>query len=339
MLINRVFNKRGSMTRSDAPVITVLTAPGEPEPPGTDAIRARAEVRFASDEASLRETLPGTQVMMVTDFRTEALAAAWGAADRLEWIHATSAGVDALMFPALIDSKVKVTNARGIFDRSIAEYVLCTILMFAKDFPRSMRLQADHQWQHRDTERAEGGQVLIVGAGSIGRQIARLVRGIGMKPHGVARRARQGDDDFVAVHANEELRERLSLADYVVIAAPLTPQTQGLFDASAFAAMKSSARLINIGRGPIVNTADLVTALGNGDIAGAALDVFEEEPLPENHPLWSLDNAILTPHMSGDFIGWRRALTDQFLDNFDRWQRGESQFNEVDKKLGYASSN
>ncbi|WP_166269016.1 D-2-hydroxyacid dehydrogenase [Marinobacter caseinilyticus] len=326
------------MARPDKPpVVTVLTAPGEPEPPGLNALRARAEVRFASDEDSLRATLPGTQVMMVTDFRTEALVAAWPEADQLEWIHATSAGVDALMFPALIDGPVKVTNARGIFDRTIAEYVLCTILMFAKDFPHSIRLQLEHRWEHRDTERAEGKRVLIVGAGSIGRQIARLVGAIGLVPHGIARSARSDDPDFEAVHGNDELFDQLALADYVVIAAPLTPQTEGLFDSRAFEAMKSTARLINIGRGPVVNTADLLDALNYHMIAGAALDVFEEEPLPSDHPLWAMENVIMTAHMSGDFIGWRRALTDQFLDNFDRWQAGDALFNEVDKRLGYAA--
>jgi len=326
------------MTHPNKPVVTVLTAPDEPEPPGMEALRARAEVRFAFDEPTLRETLPGTDIMMVTDFRTEALEAAWESADKLKWIHATSAGVDALMFPALIQGNVVVTNARGIFDRTIAEYVLCTILMFAKDFPNSIRLQMKHQWKHRDTERAEGKQVLVVGAGSIGRQIGRLVAAAGLHPHGIARTPRQDDPDFVAVHGNDDLYEQLGHADFVVIAAPLTPQTEGLFDEKAFKAMKPSARLINIGRGPIVNTDALITALRNGDIAGAGLDVFEEEPLPENHPLWDMENVTMTAHMAGDFIGWKRALTDQFLENFDRWHAGGDLFNLVNKELGYAGS-
>lgn len=325
------------MTQHSKPVVTVLTAPGEKEPPGMDALRARAEVRFASDEPTLRETLPGTDVMMVTDFRTEALAAAWPSADKLKWIHATSAGVDALMFPDLINGDVVVTNARGIFDRTIAEYVLCTILMFAKDFPRSLKLQSEHKWQHRDTERAAGKQVLVVGAGSIGGQIARLCKAAGLKPHGIARKPRHDDPDFIAVHGNDDLTEQLGLADFVVIAAPLTPQTEGLFDEKAFQAMRKSARLINIGRGPVVKTDELIKALNDGEIAGAALDVFEEEPLPEDHPLWDMDNVIMTAHMAGDFIGWKRALTDQFLENLDRWHKGEELFNFVDKKLGYAS--
>ena len=326
------------MTQRSKPVVTVLTAPGEQQPPGMDALTARAEVRFACDEQTLRDTLPGTDVMMVTDFRTEALEAAWPCADKLQWIHATSAGVDALMFPGLIESDVVVTNARGIFDRAIAEYVLCTILMFAKDFPNSIRLQHRHEWKHRDTERAEGKQVLVVGAGSIGRQIGRLVGAAGLQPHGVARTPRHDDPDFAAVHGNDDLFNQLPHYDFVVIAAPLTSQTEGLFNHKAFKAMRNSARLINIGRGPIVKTDDLIVALEDREIAGAALDVFEEEPLPKGHPLWDMENVIMTAHMAGDFIGWKRALTDQFLENFDLWHKGRDLFNLVDKELGYAGS-
>ena len=140
---------------------------------------------------------------------------------------------------------------------------------------------------------------------------------------------------FRAVFANGE---KFVSRGFVVIAAPLTPQTEGLFDAKAFAAMKKTARLINIGRGPIVNTEALLKALDDGEIAGAGLDVFEEEPLPSDHPLWQRENVIMTAHMAGDFIGWKRALTDQFLENFDRWHKRGELFNLVNKELGYAGS-
>ena len=324
------------MSQQPNRVITVLTAPGDPEPPGMDALRTRAEVRFAYDTASLQATLPGTDVLLVTDFRTEALAAAWPKADKVQWIHAASTGVDALMFPALIDGPVIVSNASGTFDYAIAEYVLCSVLMFAKDFHNSVRLQVQHQWQHRTTERVDGKRVLVVGAGSIGRKIAQMLSAVGMQVHGTARTERAHDPDFITVRSNTELHTELAYADYVVIAAPLTPQTQGMFDSAAFKAMRSSARLINIGRGPIVNTADLVTALRDGEIAGAGLDVFEQEPLPESHPLWDMENVIMTAHMAGDAVGWEQALTDQFIDNFDGWLAGKDIFNQVNKKLGYA---
>ncbi|MAL99693.1 D-2-hydroxyacid dehydrogenase [Hydrocarboniclastica marina] len=323
------------MMEKAKPVVTVLGAPDEPQPPGIELLDGHVEVRSACDEASLRETLPGTQILLVTDFRTEALRAAWPSADSLQWVHATSAGVDALLIPELVDSDIPVTNAQGIFDKSIAEYVLGAILIFAKDFHGSLAYQRNHQWKHRDTERALGKRVLVVGAGSIGREIAKLTSAIGMEVYGVARRARRDDPDFKEVFASEYLHEQLGLADYVVLSMPLTPATEGMFGPEEFAAMKPEGRFINIARGAIVQTQALVEALEKGRIAGAALDVFEQEPLPAEHRLWDFDNVIMTAHMAGDFIGWRVALIEQFMANLAHWQKGEKLFNQVDKKLGY----
>ena len=321
------------------PVVTVLTAPGEDEPPGLAPLHEQAHVRFAQDEASLREHLPETSILLVTDFRTEAFQSAWSSAQKLQWVHATSAGVDAVLFPEIKDSDVTITNARGIFDRSIAEYVLGVILAFAKDTKRNIELQQDRQWQHRDTERVLDKKLLVVGAGSIGRQIAKLCGAVGMQVDGIARSARDSDPDFNAVHANDALHQQLGKADYVVVAAPLTPQTQGLFGAAEFATMQRHARFINIGRGPIVQTDALVAALEDGQIAGAGLDVFEQEPLPKNHPLWRMHNVLMSAHMAGDFIGWREALSTQFLGNLARWKAGEPLQNIVDKGRGYVPSN
>ncbi|PWG62152.1 D-2-hydroxyacid dehydrogenase [Sediminicurvatus halobius] len=320
------------------PVVAVLTAPGEDLPPGMDALEGEAELRHATDGASLRAVLPGTRVLCVTDFRTDALGEAWDAADSLEWIHATSAGVDAILTPTVRASNLPVTNARGVFDRPIAEFVLGHIIAFCKDFRGNLELQQRHEWRHRDTERVEGRRVLVVGAGAIGRQIARLCRAVGLEVDGMGRSARPGDEDFGAIHAQSELHQRLPGYDFVVVAAPLTPATEGLFDAAAFAAMAPEARFINIGRGPIVRTDDLVAALREGRIAGAALDVFEEEPLPSDHPLWDLPNTHLSAHMAGDVIGWRRSLSEQFIDNFRRWRRGDPLRNLVDKEQGFVPS-
>lgn len=317
--------------------ITVLSdAPDGP--PGMDRLDGLAEIVMAHDEASLRRALPGSQILLVTDFRTDALEAAWDAADSLEWVHAASAGVDQLMFDALIDSDIPVTNAQGIFDRNIAEYVLTQILMFAKDSANNLIYQQAERWVHRDTETIERKQVLVVGAGSIGHAIGRLCQAAGMQVSGVARRAREADDVFDAVYAQTDLDELLPKADYVVVAAPLTESTEGLFDAPRFAAMAAHARFINIGRGAIVVTEDLVAALEANEIAGAALDVFETEPLPAGHPLWSMDNVLISAHMAGDFIGWREALIDQFIDNLSRWRNGQALFNRVSKRYGYAPS-
>lgn len=317
------------------PRITVLSSSAD-GPPALERLQRHGDIHVAHDEATLRNALPGSEILLVTDFRTEALEAAWPAADSLRWVHAASAGVDQLMFDALIDSDIPVTNAQGIFDRSIAEYVLGAILMFAKDTRNNIHYQQQRRWTHRDTESIHGKRLVVAGAGSIGREIARLCKAVGMDVIGIARRARDADDVFSAVHAAEDIDTHLPDADYVVVAAPLTEATEHWFDTTRFAAMAPHARFINIGRGPIVVTDDLVAALGDGSIAGAALDVFEQEPLPADHPLWALDNVLISAHMAGDFIGWREALMDQFLDNLARWRRGDDLFNQVSKRHGYA---
>jgi phosphoglycerate dehydrogenase-like enzyme len=300
-----------------------------------DELSDEASFDVATDARGLKRIIRDAEVLLVTDFRTDAVEEAWPDADNVKWIHATSAGVDKVLVPAVVDSDVPVTNARGIFDRSIADYVVGSVFFFAKDFAGNLRYQREHRWCHRETELVEDARMLVVGAGSVGRSIAQVARGVGMRVSGTASRARDDDPDFESVYASDDLLEVLPDADYVVIAAPLTDSTRKLFGPDAFAAMKSTARLVNIGRGPIVDTDALVDALESGGIAGAALDVFEQEPLPEGHPLWDMPNVMMSAHMAGDFIGWERALIDQFADNFRRWKNGDELFNEVDKKRGY----
>jgi phosphoglycerate dehydrogenase-like enzyme len=320
---------------SEAPVLAVLC--GDARPPDMRAIEAEAVVRY-TDAAGLAEALPGAHALFVYDFLSTAVPGAWPAADRLRWLHIASAGVDPVLFPGLRDSDVVLTNSRGVFDGAIAEYVLGVILAFAKDFTRSRELQWRKQWQHRESERISGRRVLVVGTGPIGRSIARLLRVAGMDVAGAGRRAREDDPDFGTVHASAELVRHLPEADYVVAVAPLTEQTKGMFDAAAFAAMKPGARFVNVGRGELVVTQDLVDALRDGSLGGAALDVFETEPLPPESPLWTLSNVMISPHMSGDFIGWRNTLVEVFADNFRRWRAGEPLRNVVDKRLGYVPS-
>lgn len=310
--------------------VVVLVAPGESELAGLDGLPGEVEVQTVSAEADLREALPHADVLVVTDFRTGLLERCWPANPKIKWVHATSAGVDALLFPALAESDIPITNAKGIFDRGIAEYVLGAVLLFAKDTMGNLALQREHRWQHRDTEMIDQRRALIVGAGSIGGEVARLLKAVGMQVTGIARRARE-DVNFDVVLGNDCLFDCLSVADYVVITAPLTEDTQGLFDDRAFAAMKSGARLINVGRGPIVQTEALLAALQSGHLAGAALDVFEQEPVPEDHPLWEQPSVMMSAHMAGDFIGWQTALGEQFVANFKGWQQGQALFNQVKK--------
>ncbi|MCP9948796.1 D-2-hydroxyacid dehydrogenase [Actinomadura madurae] len=297
-----------------------------------------ARVRYVR-ETELAEALPGADVLFMWDFLSDALAGAWPASGGPGWVHIASAGVDRLMFPALIESETKVTNSRGVFDEPIAEYVLGLVLAFAKDLPGTLRLQGERRWRHRETERVTGSRALVVGTGPIGRAIGRRLSAAGLAVTGAGRTARDADPDLGLVHPMERLDEALAEADYVVLAAPLTPRTRGMIDAAALDRMRPSARLINVGRGALVAEPDLVKALRARRIAGAALDVFEDEPLPPSSPLWDMPNVIVSPHMSGDVIGWRDELVRLFAANLGRYVSGRPLRNVVDKRLGYVGSN
>ena len=316
------------------PVVAVLYK--DHLPPGMEDVEAAAEVRYATAD-QLAEALDGAQVLFLWDFFSSALEDAWHAAGSLEWIHVAAAGVDKLLFQDLRDSGVVVTNARGIFDRPIAEFVLAGMLAFAKDLPGLLSLQRERTWQHRETERLESGRALIVGTGAIGREIARVLKALGLQVAGAGRTARSDDVDFGDVYASSELAAVVGDFDWVVMVAPLTEETMHLVDAAVLQAMKPTARLVNVGRGACVDTDALVAALQSGAIAGAALDVFETEPLPADHALWAMDNVIISPHLSGDARGWLPQLAGQFADNFDRYIRQQPLENMIDKTLGFAA--
>lgn len=324
----------------------LLVLHGEEPPPENarlDDPRLGEIVHATADDLHVK--LPGTDVLLVWDLFSEALASAWPKADSLTWVHAATTGVDNLMFPELVDSDVVVTNSRGVFDEPIAEYVLGLVLAFAKDFPRSWEYQRERHWEHRETERVSGKRALVVGTGPIGRHIARKLAAVGLQVHAGGSRAREGDEDFrtIVESATAErgtdgaptLYRELPEADYVIIAAPLTDATHGLVDARFLDLMKPTARLINVARGPIVVQNALVAALDDEVIAGAALDVFESEPLKAISPLWGLPGSIVSPHMSGDVIGWRDDLADLFRDNLVRYLDGRELRNVVDKGRGY----
>lgn len=322
------------MAATARPVVAVLYK--DTLPPGMEDVEAAAEVRYATADR-LAEALDGAQVLFLWDFFSSALEDVWHAAGTLEWIHVAAAGVDKLLFGDLRESGVVVTNARGIFDRPIAEFVLTGMLAFAKDLPGLLSLQRERTWQHRETERLESGRALIIGTGAIGREIARVLKAVGLRVAGAGRTARSGDPDFGEVYASSELATVAGDFDWLVVVAPLTDQTRHLINAPVLEAMKPTARLINVGRGASVDTDALVRALQAGSIAGAALDVFEVEPLPEDHPLWEMDNVIISPHLSGDAQGWLPQLAEQFADNFARYLAEQPLENVIDKKLGFAA--
>ncbi|WP_052848310.1 D-2-hydroxyacid dehydrogenase [Streptomyces avicenniae] len=302
-------------------------------PPRLGRLGGRADVVHVRGVEALARELPGADVLLVWDFLSDAVRDAWpDGGPRPGWVHTASAGVDRLLFPGLVGSDTVVTNARGVFDQPIAEYVAGLVLAMAKDLYGSWDLQRERRWRHRETMKVAGSRAVVVGAGPIGRRIGALLGALGVSVELVGRGARPG------VRGAEELHGLLGGADWVVCAAPLTEATRGMFDAAAFARMRPGARFVNVGRGQHVVEEDLAAALSAGRLAGAALDVFAEEPLAPGSPLWSAPGLVVSPHMSGDTVGWRDDLGEQFLDNFDRWQAGEPLRNVVDKRLGYVPS-
>ena len=321
--------------RNDRPVLAVLCK-GDSRPPQMGPIERRMTVRY-TDVSGLARAIEGADALFLWDFFSTAVRDVWDRAGRLRWIHIAAAGVDKLLFDELIASPVTVTNARGVFDRPMAEFVLMSILAHAKDTHHSHNLQLSRQWLHRETATVAGCTALVVGTGAVGRETARLLKAVGLQVLGAGRTARDGDPDFGTVVASSELASRVGAADYLVMVAPLTDQTRGLVNATVLRAMKPTAYLVNVGRGPCVVEADLLAALADRQIAGAALDVFESEPLPPDHPLWSARGVTVTPHHSGDAAGWLDTLARQFVANAERFLDGEPLVNVVDKRLGFAA--
>ncbi|WP_409471929.1 D-2-hydroxyacid dehydrogenase [Streptomyces sp. HC307] len=307
---------------------TLLVLDADPLP-RLGRLTGRAKIEH-TDEPGLAKRLPHADVLLVWDFTSHAVREAWpGGGPRPRWVHTASAGMDHLLCPELVASDTVVTNARGIFDQPIAEYVAALVLAMAKDLPRTWELQRERAWRHRESRKVAGTRACVVGSGPIGRAIARTLKVLDITTALVGRTPRTG------VHGPDDLDRLLSRADWVIAAAPLTEQTQGMFDARRFGVMQPSARFVNVGRGQLVVEDALAEALAKRWIAGAALDVFTDEPLPADSPLWQAPGLIVSPHMSGDTVGWRDELGAQFVELYERWEAGRPLPNVVDKKRGY----
>ena len=263
-------------------------------------------------------------------------------ARRLRWIHVTSASVNGVLFPELISSDVVVTNSRGLHAASMAEHALGLIFAFARKLHLARDAQARRDWmQERMWTEAPpfrdvaGATLGLVGLGAIGSALAARARALGMKVIAVRRRPAADPAPADAQWGEERLEEMLAASDFVVLAPPLTPETKGMITCARLARMRPHAILINLGRGALVDEPALIDALERGTLAGAGLDVTEEEPLPPESPLWSLPNVIMTPHVSG--LGpryWERAM-DLFSRNLRAFVAGAPLENVVNKREGY----
>ncbi len=264
-------------------------------------------------------------------------------AKKLRWIHSTAAAVHQLMFPELVTSNVVVTNARDVHAPVVAEHVMALIFALAKRLPQAMQAQSRHEWAQEamwhtspPVREVAGATLGLVGLGSIGRETARRADALGMRVLAVREHPEKGTVPGVErVFGPSEMDAMLAESDYVVLASPVTPQTRHLLNAAHFAAMKRDAYLINVGRGPLVEEAALIAALQSRQIAGAALDVFDTEPLHADSPLWELDNLLITPHTAAitDKL-WERQF-QLIAQNMQRFLAGDELLSIVDKSKGY----
>jgi len=312
-----------------------------PKPLLAEAIRRRwrqMRVVHLPDYAHLAAELPDTDIFIGYSLRAKQLEDA----KKLKWIHSTAAGVAQLMYPELRDSGILVTNPSGIFSVPMAEHTIGLLLALARNFPDSVRGQDHAKWAQQDlwnkpqhlTE-LNGQLLLIVGFGSIGREIAKRAKTFDMRVWGVTRSG-QGDQALAErILPATQLDEVLPQADYIVIAAPETSETKHLIGSVQLALMKPGARLINVGRGSLLDEAALLQALETGALGGAALDVMQTEPLPPDSPLWKTPNLFLTPHTSAvsDRL-WQRE-TALLMELLEHWFDGRELFNRVDFSRGY----
>lgn len=294
-----------------------------------------------TDEEALR-LIPEAQVAFMSELRSGHLQAA----RRLEWVHSPSAGIGGMLFPEMVQAPVVVTNSRGISAETIAEHIVAVTLVLFRKLAVALAAQAERRWVQDEVlappqiRTISGSDVLIVGLGAIGTASARVLNALGARVTAVRRRPDQPNPPGVERAASlGELLNLLPRADVVVLAAPQTRATEGLIGRRELAAMRRGAVLVNVSRGRLVDEEALVAALtapsATRTIEEAALDVFAQEPLPRQHPLWSLPNVLITPHMAGFRADHWDAVTALFSDNLRRFRAGQPLLNVVDKAEGY----
>ncbi|MEV0718423.1 D-2-hydroxyacid dehydrogenase [Asanoa sp. NPDC050611] len=255
----------------------------------------------------------------------------------LRWVQATSAGIGAFVRDAGLErTGITFTTAAGIHAVPLAEFAVLGALHFVKGVPALRARQAAHHWERFTTAQLAGRTVTVVGLGGIGRQVVASFAALGCRVLGVGRPGRAYDIGSVSgLHSTDDLDALLPHTDVLVVCTPLTPATEGLISATRIGLLKRGAIVVNIGRGPIVDEPALTAALRDGSLAGAALDVFETEPLPADSPLWELDNVLVSPHSAATVDTENAAITDLFCDNLRRYLDGRDLRNVYSRELGY----
>lgn len=308
----------------DHNTVLVLADPTDPLLAMLEVLPDTVRIAAGNRLEAFADAAPEADVILNWTGSRDLLRQVWRIAPRVKWVHSRSAGLDELLFPELTESSVILTNARGVFSEILGEFVMAAVLFFAKGLRRMVRSQEAGVWDQFDTVEVAGQSMGIIGMGDIGKAIARRAEALGVRVAGLHR-----------ADGPERKRKLLAQADYVVLSAPLMPETRGIVGQAELEIMKPTAVLINVGRGPLVDEAALIRALSDKRIGGAALDVFNQEPLPAGHPFYKLDNLLLSAHAADHTPDWQQRAMRLFLDNFARYGKGEPLVNVVDKRRGY----
>jgi phosphoglycerate dehydrogenase-like enzyme len=294
-------------------------------------------VVVSNEAAELRTRAPEADAILYAHFQAELLSSILPAAGRLRWIHSLWTGVEGILRPEVLNHPATLTNGRGVFRWPLADWVIASMLYFAFDLRRVIAQQQEGAWRLVFGTSLNGRTLGIVGYGGIGSAAAERAKPFGMKIAAHRRRPQLYDGDGVvdASYGTGQLKELMGVSDYILAALPLTPETRGLIGPAEVEAMKPNAVVINVGRGPVIDEDALIRALDSGKIRGAALDVFDTEPLPTGHPFWRMQNVLLSPHTADRVDGFLKPALECFLENMDRFHKGEPLQNVVDKHAGY----
>jgi phosphoglycerate dehydrogenase-like enzyme len=295
------------------------------------------QIVVSDDPEKLKSLAADADAILFADFDGDLLANVLPLANRVRWIHCLWTGVEMILKPKIVAHPAPLTNGRGVFRWPLADWVIAAMLFFAFDLGRVIRQQEQGMWKPFISTSLMGRVLGIVGFGSIGAAAAARARVFGMKIAALRRRPELFESDSLPdqTYGPGQLKELMAASDYILVVTPLTAETRGLIGEAEIAAMKPSAVIINIGRGPVIVEAALVRALEAGRIRGAALDVFNTEPLPSEHPFWRMPNVLLSPHTADRVEGFLDPAFESFVENLDRFRKGEPLANVVDKHAGY----